>query len=226
MKIVRESVHIDRDAIGDGVDILKRLEQYGRVCYKSEENITDDSCIDFCKKIIESGHESVFEHEKLTVLVVCDREVSYELVRHRIASYSQESMRYYNYYSGDKFENELTFIKPLFWEGDSECYRIWEQAMSEVEHTYMELIQNGASAQEARSVLPNSLKTETVITMNIREWRHFFKLHTAPLVHPQMREVAFKILWAFLYVLDVPVLFDEFEPTMNKYFGLRRVKKI
>ena len=170
-------------------EILKNIESYGRVCYKSEGKITDDSAAPFIQRILKNGHESVIEHEKITVKFICDRGVTHEIVRHRIASYSQESTRYCNY-TKDKFGNELTFIKPVFWSDDSKEYEIWTNQMKEIEDNYIKLINNGATPEQARSILPNSLKTEIVVTMNLREWRHFFKLRTASRAHPQMREIS------------------------------------
>lgn len=192
----------------DGLKLLKKLEKAGRTCYKSENKITDNSCIAFINMIIENGHESVLEHEKVTVRIICDRGVSHELVRHRIASYSQESTRYCNY-SRDKYGGEITFIKPKYWT-DSESkenYKIWEKAMSACERTYMLLIKNGARPEEARAVLPNSLKTEIVVTMNLREWRHFFKVRTKKNVHPQMLEISKPLLDTFKK--NIPVIFDD-----------------
>ena len=148
----------------------------------------------------------MLEHEKITVSIICDRGVTHELVRHRIASYSQESTRYCNY-TNEKFGSELTFIKPCFWAEGDPNYRIWEEQMRQAEQAYNALIAAGASPQEARSVLPNSLKTEIVVTMNLREWRHFFRLRTAPAAHPQMREMAELLLEAFRN--GVPVIFDD-----------------
>ena len=187
MKIVEPSVEILDELNGN--EIIKKIEKIGRVCYKSEDKITCDSSKKFISNIMKSGHESVIEHEKITVRFICDRGVSHEIVRHRIASYSQESTRYCNY-SNDRFGNEITVIKPLFWDVNSDEYQIWANAMLYAEQMYQNLIQMGAKPQEARSVLPNSLKTEIVVTMNLREWRHFFKLRTAGNAHPQMREVA------------------------------------
>ena len=194
--------------IVEGTTILKRIEKYGRVCYKSEDKITEESSIQFIKNILKSGHESVIEHEKISVRIICDRGVSHEIVRHRIASYSQESTRYCNY-SKDKFGKELTLIKPVFWDESSEEYKIWYDSMLKIEETYNCLIEMGAKPQEARSVLPNSLKTEIVVTMNLREWRHFFKLRTSERAHPQMREVACEILKKFK--TEIPVVFDDIE---------------
>lgn len=194
----------------DGDEILKKIERAGRTCYKSEERITDDSAKLFIKKILSICHESVLEHEKITVRVICDRGVTHEIVRHRIASYSQESTRYCNY-GKNKFGNEITVIDPCFWKSehpeDKEKYELWKNQMESAEKAYLALLKIGASPQEARSVLPNSLKTEIVMTMNLREWRHFFKLRTAPNAHPQMREIACPLLDEFKK--QIPVIFDD-----------------
>ena len=186
----------------DGNKILKSIEICGRTCYKSENSITDSSAAVFVGNILKRGHESVIEHEKITVRIICDRGVSHEIVRHRIASYSQESTRYCNYQK-DKFGNELTFIKPVFWEENSSEYNVWYGVTQKIEKSYMQLINMGAEPQEARSILPNSLKTEIVVTMNLREWRHFFKLRTSQTAHPQMREIAEMILKEFKKLIPV-----------------------
>lgn len=186
--------------------IMEKIERAGRTCYKSEGRIGDGTAEKFIRGIIKRGHESVLEHASITVRIICDRGVSHELVRHRIASYSQESTRYCNYADG-KFGGELTFIKPCFWDVWSDMYAVWEAAMNNVELVYQWMIDHKATPEEARSVLPNSLKTEVVVTMNIREWRHFFKLRTAPAAHPQMREIAGMMLDGFREQL--PVLFGD-----------------
>ena len=190
----------------NGEEILKNIERAGRTCYKSEDKITADSARKFVAGIVKSGHESVIEHEKITVRIICDRGVTHEIVRHRIASYSQESTRYCNY-SADKFGNELTFIRPFYWNDEPEKMEAWLCHMKLTEETYMQLIKLGASPQEARAILPNSLKTEIVVTMNIREWRHFFKVRCSPAAHPQMREIAIPILKKFQEI--IPVVFDD-----------------
>ena len=192
----------------NGEEILKNIERAGRTCYKSEDKITADSARKFVAGIVKSGHESVIEHEKITVRIICDRGVTHEIVRHRIASYSQESTRYCNY-SADKFGNELTFIRPFYWNDEPEKMEAWLCHMKLTEETYMQLIKLGASPQEARAILPNSLKTEIVVTMNIREWRHFFKVRCSPAAHPQMREVAIPILKRFQEI--IPVVFDDIQ---------------
>lgn len=204
MKIINPSVQLEDEI--DGQAILKKLERIGRTCYKSEGNITEDSAERFVKTIIKNGHESVLEHESISVRVICDRGVTHEIVRHRIASYSQESTRYCNY-SNDKFGNELTFIKPCFFKNRQIDYSVWESTMRFIENEYFILIQQGATPQEARSILPNSLKTELVMTMNLREWRHFFKLRCDKAAHMQMREVANMILNIFKE--ELPILFDD-----------------
>lgn len=212
MKEIRPSFEIMDDI--DGAKILQKLERFGRVCYKSEDKITEGSAEKFIGMILKSGHESVLEHEKLTVKFICDRGVTHEIVRHRIASYSQESTRYCNY-SKDKFGNELTFIRPCFWADDSEEYAVWKQAMEEIEKTYVKLISLGAKPEEARSILPNSLKTEIVCTMNLREWRHFFRLRTAERAHPQIREISVALLDELKK--RIPVIFDDINTSDGTY---------
>ena len=204
MKIIEPSIEV-LDNI-DGQAILKKIERIGRVCYKSENNITDDSAERFIQNIIKNGHESVLEHVSISVRVVCDRGVSHEIVRHRIASYSQESTRYCNY-SKDKFENEITFIKPCFWNKGEMNYILWKEYCETTERVYKEMLEHGATPEQARSILPNSLKTEIVMTMNLREWRHFLKLRCSNKAHPQMREVALMILKEFQD--KIPIIFDD-----------------
>lgn len=190
----------------NGQDVLKHIELCGRVCYKSEDKITDESSLDFVKKIIKNGHEAVIEHYSLSIRFVCDRGVSHEIVRHRIASFAQESTRYVNYSNG-VYGGNLTFIKPLFWEEGSDQYTDWKSACIIAEQHYNALIENGAKPQEARSVLPNSIKTEIIMTANLREWRHFFKLRTSIAAHPQMREITIPLLEQLKQT--IPVIFDD-----------------
>lgn len=198
----------------DGAEMLRNIELCGRVCYKSEDRITDGSAEKFVGMILKSGHESVLEHEKITVRFVCDRGVTHEIVRHRIASYSQESTRYCNY-SKDKFGNEITFIRPCFWAEDDDKFNLWKEAMQNIENEYVKLISLGAKPEEARSILPNSVKTEIMVTMNLREWRHFFKLRTAERAHPQIREIAIPLLNELKTL--VPVIFDDIDGAEASY---------
>lgn len=206
MKIIKPSFVIEEEL--DPVKIMKTIEKAGRTCYKSENRIEEGSAEKFIAGIIKRGHESVLEHEKITVRIICDRGVTHEIVRHRIASYSQESTRYCNY-SNDKFGNELTFIKPCFWTDDDVNMKLWEESMSFIEKKYFEMLEAGAKPEQARSILPNSLKTEIVVTMNLRQWRYFFALRCAPAAHPQMREIANMLLTEFKNIL--PVFFSDLE---------------
>lgn len=204
MRIIPPSFEIL--AMQDGQEMVRNIELAGRTCYKSEDKVTDDSAARFVKMIIKSGHESVIEHASVSVRFVCDRGVTHELVRHRIAAYSQESTRYCNY-SKDKFGDEITVIRPLFWSPDSPAYERWEKAMLDAEKAYMELVQEGAKPEEARSVLPNSLKTEIVMTANLREWRHVFRLRCARRAHPQIREIMLPLLVEMHE--RIPAVFDD-----------------
>ena len=211
MKIIKPSVEFMEPV--DGQEILRKIERIGRVCYKSEDKITDGSAERFVRGIIKSGHESVIEHQSISVKVICDRGVSHEIVRHRLASYSQESTRYCNY-TGEKFGGEISVIDiatgfkyDMNNEADRTKWYIWYEAMLDACTHYREMIKAGAKPEEARSVLPNSTKTEIVMTMNLREWRHFLRLRGGKAAHPQIREVADMILE--LFHKEIPVVFDD-----------------
>ena len=197
MKIINASYHIETPI--DGAEILKRIEKAGRTCYKSEDRITEESADNFVRMLIERGHESVLEHESITVRFVCDRGVSHEIVRHRLASYSQESQRYVRY-NGD-----IEFINPRM--PNVKAYEAWQELCERAEETYRELLSYGVQPQQARAVLPNSTKTEVVMTANLREWRHFLKLRTAKAAHPQMRELTVPLLKELQE--RIPVIFDD-----------------
>jgi thymidylate synthase (FAD) len=206
MKIIEPSFEILDDI--NGKEMLRKIELAARTCYKSEDKITDDSAEKFVRNLIKRGHESALEHEKVSVRIICDRGVSHEIVRHRLASYSQESTRFCNYSQG-KFGGELTFIRPYFWDEDSEAYKLWLIAMQKISNYYIGLLNRGATPQEARSVLPNSLKTELIMTANLREWRHFLKLRISPAAHPQIREVAIPLAHAMAEAM--PAVFCDME---------------
>lgn len=161
---------------------LRKIEAAGRTCYQSE--ISDSGYLDFIAGILKRGHESVIEHGIATARIIADRGVTHELVRHRLASYSQESTRYCNY---SKFGHEITVIEPPGL--TSLGYNIWRKAIEDAERHYFELLETGASPQIARSVLPNSLKAEIWVTANFREWRHIFRMRTSEAAHPQIRHV-------------------------------------
>lgn len=231
MKLIKPSYEI---LTTQNADILNCIAQIGRICYKSEDKITSDSSLNFVKTLIKNGHEAMIEHISFSVKFICDRGVSHELVRHRLFSFAQESTRYCNY-SKDKFENQLTFILPSWFKvisiGDYEFIDkentilkngyertfantyfwdipevIWLRHMLWSEKSYIKCMENW-TAQEARSLLPNSLKTEIVMTANLREWRHFFKLRVAKEAHPQMRELTRPLLDELK--LKNPIIFDD-----------------
>lgn len=204
MKIISPSIEIMSPL--DGKVILEHLERCGRVCYKSEDKIEFGSAEKFLANILKRGHEAVLEHYSITVKFTCDRGVSHEIVRHRMASYCQESTRYCNY-SKDGFGNQITVINPCYLYPGTPAWIEWAEACKIAENHYFSMLKAGSTAQEARAVLPSSLKTEVVMTANIREWRHFLKLRTSAAAHPQIRELAVKLLMSFKQ--SIPVLFDD-----------------
>lgn len=206
MNIIKPSVKITTPLNGNV--ILEHLEACGRVCYKSEDRIADGSAEKFLANIIKREHEAVLEHCGFTVKFICDRGVSHELVRHRMASYCQESTRYCNYSKG-QFNGEITVIEPCYLEKGTRGYQLWANSCKEAENTYFKMLDWGCTPQEARAVLPHSLKTEVVMSANIREWQHVLKLRTAKAAHPQMREVMIPLLGMLKEA--VPVLFDDIE---------------
>lgn len=176
MKLIKPSYVIEH--LKPRKEVLACLERYGRTCYKSEDRIQEGSAEKFCKMLLGRNHLSVIEHEHMTVRIICDRGVTHELVRHRLASYSQESTRYCNY------SGEVVFIVPP-WGFDE-----WTmQFLEACEREYQRLLEAGQSPQQARAVLPNCLKTEIVATANLREWMHIFEMRCAKAAHPQMREI-------------------------------------
>ena len=179
------------------------IERAGRTAYKSEDRITPGSSSKLIASIIGRGHESVLEHYGFSVRFICDRGVSHEIVRHRLCAFTQESTRYCNY-----SKLGVTFVRPVFWRPNtSPLYRKWLAAMGNAEEAYNFLMERGATPQEARSVLPNSLKTEIVVTANVREWRHILKLRTSSANHPQMRELMLPLLGELR--IRLPVLFQD-----------------
>lgn len=205
MKIINASVELVNPPSYETV--LATVETAGRVCYKSEDKIASDSAEKFISNVIFRGHEAVIEHAIVSIRFICDRGVSHEIVRHRVASYCQESTRYCNY-SDKKFGGEITVINPCYMDRGSDRWNIWCDSMLQSEHSYFALLEEGCTPQEARAVLPNSLKTELVMTANMREWRHFFRLRTAAAAHPQMVEVATMAL--DLMKNTYPVFFKDF----------------
>ena len=220
MKLLKANFEILTPISNGGIEELKHIEKIGRVCYKSEGKITEDgeSAKKFVKMLIDKGHEAMIEHSSLSIKFTVDRGVSHELVRHRIASFAQESTRYVNY-SLDKFGNEINVIdifggikldnkmKNIDAQTINFIINEWYQAMGDAEKHYMKMMELGATPQIARSVLPNSTKTEITITPNYRAWRNFFKLRVPSTAHPQMREVTIPLLKELKTRL--PIIFDD-----------------
>jgi thymidylate synthase (FAD) len=218
MKIINENYKIETPLNGE--EILKHIERCGRTCYKSEDLITEDSAKKMVKMLINRGHESVLEHFSFSVRFINDRGVSHEEVRHRIASFSQESTRYCNYWN-DKFDNGITYINienGIKLDPKMKCYEEklnslimneWFDACVDAENHYLKMLELGATPQIARSVLNNSTKTEIVITANLREWRTILKQRTAKVAHPQMRAVMIPLLDELKKI--IPVVFDDIE---------------
>lgn len=208
MKIVPHSVSL-LHATPNAEQVIERA---GRLCWKSEDRITDTSHIGFIRMLMEPGrkHESVLEHATAGFIIITDRGITHELVRHRIASYSQSSTRYCNYGSG-KFGNEITVVKPVNLPGDGPAFESWKASCLEAERRYLEMLDAGEKPQIARSVLPTCLMTEIAMSANLREWRHFLTLRSAKAAHPDMRVVAGLI--RDILVELAPTIFEEFHPT-------------
>ena len=218
MRILKpQHVIIGKDQI-EGHKILKHIEKIARTCYKSEDLINDESAEKMSKKLIKLNHLAMIEHASVSVLFTCDRGVTHEIVRHRVASYAQESTRYVNY-SKDKFGNEIGYIdiaggialdtkmKDLPVETIDAIISEWHQACIDAEKHYMKMLELGATPQIARSVLNNSTKSDINVTMNLREWRHFFELRCDTPAHPQMRELVIPLLKEMSEV--IPIVFDD-----------------
>jgi len=203
MKIVEPSVEL----IWITPNPERMIELAGRTCYKSEDKITDDSAREFCRKMRKSGHHAMLEHASASFRIITDRGITHEIVRHRIASYAQESTRYCNY-SKDKFGNECSFIEPP--ELDDKQIGQWLHACKTAEKCYFDMLWLECSPQIARSVLPNSLKTEIIMTANLREFRHFITLRGARAAHPQIRPIALDI-WKIL-MHHAPSIYEDLTP--------------
>lgn len=200
MKIINQSYEI----LSLPADLLETLERAGRTCYKSENKITPESAPKFVRVLRDRGHHAMIEFGDIIVKFITNRGVTHEIVRHRMCSFAQESTRYVRY------DGQMEFIRPV-WFGDCrlEDQATWEKAMFQAENNYRELLQSWRPEQ-AREVLPNSLKTEIVVKANIREWRHIFTLRCAQAAHPQMRALMQPLLDELKYKL--PIVFDDIHP--------------
>lgn len=202
MKIINQKVEILNTTSLDLIEIG------GRTCYRSRMSDDDTGRNEFIRRRLSEGHESILEHSSMSVMFTTDRGVSHELVRHRLAAFSQESTRYCNYAS-DRFGNEIAVINPFEKVGlcNEDQYDAWKVICESAERTYFYLINSGVPAEYARSVLPTCLATHIMVTANYREWRHIMNLRTSPAAHPQLRDLMQDLLR--VAVIKVPVIFDD-----------------
>lgn len=193
----------------DGVAMLKNIEIAKRICYQSDDKITEDSYLQSVKDLVARKHEAMLEHASVSVMFTVDRGVANEITRHRVASFAQSSTRYCNF-SQDKFGNEITVIRPLFFQEGTVAYDEWKESCERAESAYFSLLSLGMKPEQARDVLPLSTMTKLMMTANLREWRHFFKLRacgTTGKPHPQMLQVAVPLLGDFKR--RIAVAFDD-----------------
>ena len=205
MKIIDPVIFVEKY---DAKKIMKNIERACRTCYKSENLITDDSYKNLLKNCINRGHESILEHEKISIRMICDIGVYKDLTRHRFASFSIESTRYCNY-SKNKFENEIKFIKPVHIEENSEVYNIWKSTLENIEKSYIKMSELDAKPDVLRMILPHSTAAEVYMTADIREWRHILSLRCSKMTHPSVRQLLIPLLLKFKN--DMPELFDDID---------------
>lgn len=204
MKLVEPWIKVEKF---DGVKIMKRIERACRTCYRSEGSVTEDSYKNLLKNCLNRGHESVLEHEKITVRIYSDIGSYKDLTRHRFASFSVESTRYCSY-DKNKYGNEISVINPVYME-DKEVYETWKHGIEEMEKTYMKMKELGATTDMCREILPHSTAAEYTMTANIREWKHILSLRTTNHVHPAIRQVLIPLL--LLFKEQMPEIFNEVE---------------
>ncbi len=190
----------------DGVKIMKRIERACRMCYRSEGSITEDSYKSLLKNCISRGHESVLEHEKVSVRICGDIGTYKDLTRHRFASFSVESTRYCNY-GKNKFDNEIKIIKPCHIEEGTELYDMWKEALENMEKSYLEMSKAGAIPDQLRMILPHSTAAEYSMTANIREWKHILTVRCSNHTHPAIRQILIPLLLKFKE--DMPEIFGD-----------------
>lgn len=202
MRIVEPYIVVEKF---DGKKIMKNIERACRTCYRSEGKITDDSYKNLINNCITRGHESVLEHEKVTVRIYSDIGSYKDLTRHRFASFSVESTRYCSY-DKDKYGNEISVINPVYI-NDIEMYKIWKETIEKMESGYMKMKELGATTDMCRNLLPHSTAAEYTMTANIREWKHIFNLRANNHVHPAVRQVMIPLLKYFKE--QMPEIFEE-----------------
>lgn len=205
MEIIEPKVEVENY---DGIKIMKNIERACRTCYRSEGMITEDSYKKLLNNCINRGHESVLEHEKITVRFTCSINSYKDLTRHRAGTaFSIESTRYCNY-SKDKFDNQINFIKPCNIKEGTSRYDIWEECMQKIEECYNNMAEiEGTTVDQLRMLLPHSTAAELYMTANIREWRHILSLRADKHAHPSVQQVMIPLL---LFLQEkMPELFND-----------------
>lgn len=212
MKIIEPTIEVEKV---DYNKVMKNLERACRTCYRSEDKITEESYKTLLKNCINRGHESILEHEKITVRIVCDIGVYKDLTRHRLASFSIESTRYCNY-GKDKFENQIKFIKPVNIDKGTKLYNEWEKCCEEIEKHYIEMANEGATPDQMRMILPHSTAALVTMTADIREWKHILSLRCTNHAHPAVEQVMIPLLLKFKE--NMPEIFEgiEYDKDFNK----------
>lgn len=205
MKLIEPSIQIEKV---DYKQMMKNLERACRTCYRSEGKITEESYKTLLKNCINRGHESILEHEKVTIRMVCDIGVYKDLTRHRIASFSIESTRYCNY-GKDKFDHQIKFIKPVNIQEGTETYVGWYKTCQAIEENYINMSNAGATPDQLRMILPHSTAAEVTMTANIREWKHIFSLRCTNHTHPAVEQVMIPLLLHFKK--EMPEIFENIE---------------
>ena len=205
MKIIEPKIEIEKVEYNQ---IMKNLERACRTCYRSEDKITEESYKTLLKNCINRGHESILEHEKITIRMICDIGVYKDLTRHRHASFSIESTRYCNY-GKDKFENQIKFIKPVNIEEGTEIYEEWKKSLEEIEKHYIKMVELGATPDQMRMILPHSTAALVTMTANIREWKHILSLRCTKHAHPAVEQVMIPLLLHFKK--NMPEIFENIE---------------
>lgn len=205
----------------NGIQLMKNIEEACRTCYRSEDKITEDSYKKLLTNCITRGHESVLEHEKVSVRLICDIGVYKDLTRHRHASFSIESTRYCNY-SKDKWDNQVKFIQPCNIEVDTTEYTHWLNTMEIIENSYNEMSKLGCTPDQMRMILPHSTAAEVCMTANLREWKHILSLRTTNHVHPAIQQLLIPLL--LLFKQEMPEIFSNIE--YNKDFPKEKYAKL
>lgn len=217
MKIIDPMIEVENY---DGIKIMKNIERACRTCYRSEGLITNDSYKRLLTNCINRGHESVLEHEKITVRMICDIGVYKDLTRHRFANFSIESTRYCNY-GKDKFNNEIKFVNPVNMDS-KELFNEWYSACTEIEQRYLKMAELKATSDQLRMILPHSTAAQVTMTANIREWKHILELRASKMAHPSIQQLLIPLLLKFKE--DMPEIFDNIE--YNKDFPKEKYAKL